>query len=71
MRPPSPRAAEALTDLLLPFWQLVIGLFVLATVIVAGFRLVQRGPSRMGAALLLAGGAVVCVAVLSYLAQSL
>jgi len=64
-------AAEALTDLLMPFWQLVIGLVVLLTVVVAGYRLVQRGPSRMGGAMLLIGGAVVCIAVLSYLVQSL
>ncbi|GAB1690019.1 hypothetical protein [Krasilnikovia sp. M28-CT-15] len=71
MRPPSPHAAEALTGLLLPFWQLVIGLFVLATVVVAGYRLVRRGPSRMGGAMVLVGCAVVCVAVLSYLVQTL
>jgi hypothetical protein len=68
---PPALAAEALTGLLMPFWQLVIGLVVLVTVVVAGYRLFQRGPSRMGGAMLLIGGAVVCVAVLSYLVQSI
>jgi hypothetical protein len=68
---PTALAAEALTDLLIPFWQLVIGLVVLVTVVVAAYRLVLRGPSRMGGAMLLVGGAVLSVAVLSYLVQIL
>jgi hypothetical protein len=64
-------AADALLDLLLPAWQLVIGLLVLVTLVVSVHRLVVRGPSRMGGAMLLIGGAVVCVAVVSYLVQSL
>jgi hypothetical protein len=68
---PPALATEALTDLLMPFWQLVIGLVVLVTVVVSGYRLFQRGPSRMGGAMLLIGGAVVCVAVVSYLVQSI
>lgn len=62
-------AADAVLDLLWPLWQLVIGLLVLIAVVVSVRRLVQRGPSRMGGAMLLAGGAVVCVAVVSYLVQ--
>lgn len=65
-----PVASDALLDLLAPLWQLVIGLLVLLTVIVSVRRLVRRGPSRMGAALLVFGGAIVCVAVVSYLAQA-
>jgi hypothetical protein len=68
---PPALATEALTGLLVPFWQLVIGLVVVVTVVVAGYRLFQRGPSRMGGAMLLVGIAVVCLAVLSYLVQSL
>ena len=64
-----PVASDALLDLLAPLWQLVIGLLVLLTVIVAVRRLVRRGPSRMGGAMLVFGGAVVCVAVVSYLVQ--
>jgi hypothetical protein len=68
---PQVLATEALTDLLMPFWQLVIGLIVLVTVVVAGYRLFLRGPSRMGGAMLLIGGAVVCVAIVSYLVQNI
>jgi hypothetical protein len=67
---PPALATEALTGLLMPFWQLLIGLVVLVTVVVAAYRLILRGPSRMGGAMLLVGGAVVCVAVLSYLVQT-
>jgi hypothetical protein len=48
----------------------VIGLLVLVTLVVSVHRLFMRGPSRMGGAMLLVGGAVVCVAVLSYLFQT-
>jgi hypothetical protein len=60
-------AVDALLGLLLPLWQIVIGVLVLVTVVVSAHRLFMRGPSRMGAALLVAGGAVVCLAVLGYL----
>ncbi len=64
-------ASDALLDLLMPLWQLVIGLLVLITVAVSVHRLVVRGPSRMGGAMLLVGGAVVCIAVVSYLFQQI
>jgi hypothetical protein len=67
--PPVP-ASDALLDLLMPLWQLVIGLLVLVTLVVSVHRLFMRGPSRMGGAMLLVAGAVVCVAVLSYLFQT-
>ncbi|MFG1608780.1 hypothetical protein [Actinoplanes sp. NPDC049265] len=60
-------AGDVLFGLLSPVWQLVIGLMVLVTVVVAVTRLVRRGPSRMGGAMLLVGGALVGVAVVSYL----
>jgi len=63
-------AADALLDLVWPLWQLIIGLLVLVTVAVLAHRLFMRGPSRMGGAMLLVGGAVVCVAVISYVVQS-
>jgi hypothetical protein len=63
-------AADALLDLLMPLWQLVIGVLVLVTLVVSVHRLFMRGPSRMGGAMLMVGGAVVCVAVLSYLFQT-
>jgi hypothetical protein len=64
-------AADAFLGLLVPLWQLVIGLLVLVTVVVSVHRLFLRGPSRMGGALLLLGSAVVGLAVVSYLVQSL
>ncbi|OJF12702.1 hypothetical protein BG844_19180 [Couchioplanes caeruleus subsp. caeruleus] len=70
MAPQPALAADALFDLLMPLSQLVIGILVLAAVVVSVHRLIQRGPSRMGGAMLLAGGAVVCIAVVSYLFQT-
>jgi hypothetical protein len=67
----TPIAADALLDMLMPLWQLVIGLLVLVTLVVSVGRIMMRGPSRMGGAMLMIGGAVVCVAVLSYLFQTL
>lgn len=67
---PPAEAAEALTGLLMPIWQLVIGVFVLVAVVVSGYRLFMRGPSRMGGAMLIVGGALVGIAVLSYLVQT-
>ena len=64
-------ATDALFGLLVPLWQLVIGVLVLVTVVVSVHRLFMRGPSRMGGAMLLAGGALVCVAVVSYLIQQI
>jgi hypothetical protein len=63
-------ASDALLDLLLPLWQLVIGVLVLVTLVVSVHRLVLRGPSRMGGAMLMVGAVVVGVAVLSYLIQA-
>ncbi|MBG0569272.1 hypothetical protein [Actinoplanes aureus] len=64
-------AVDAFLGLLVPLWQLVIGVLVLVTVVVSVHRLFLRGPSRMGGALLLLGGAVVGLAVVSYLVESL
>jgi hypothetical protein len=64
-------AIDALFGLLMPLWQLVIGLLVVVTVVVSVHRLFMRGPSRMGGAMLLAGGAVVCVTVVGYLLQQI
>ena len=70
MAHPPVLAADALFSLLLPLTQVIIGVLVLAAVVVSVHRLVQRGPTRMGGAMLLIGGALVCVAVLSYLVQT-
>jgi hypothetical protein len=63
-------ADDALLGMLLPFWQLVIGLCVLLAVGAACYRLAARGPSRMTTALLVTGTAVVGIVFLSYLAGS-
>ena len=50
-RPASPVLAEdALLGLLAPFWQLIIGAFVLFAVLISIVRLARRGPSRMSTA---------------------
>jgi hypothetical protein len=69
MGSPPALASDALVGLVMPISQLVIGLLVLVTVVVSVHRLFMRGPSRMGGAMLLAGGALVCVTVVSYLIQ--
>jgi hypothetical protein len=58
---------DPLLNLLVPFWQMVIGLCVLAAVVVVGVRLARRGPSRMTTALLVTGAAVVALCTLSFL----
>ncbi len=68
---PPAHASDSLFGLVMPLWQLVIGVLVLVAVAVSIHRLVVRGPSRIGGAMLLTGGAVVCVAVVSYLVQQL
>ena len=64
-------ASDALFGLLMPLWQVLIGVLVLVVLVVSVHRLFMRGPSRMGGAMLIAGGAVVCVAVVSYLVQQM
>ena len=64
-------AADALLDLLMPAWQLVIGALVLVTLVVSVARMVRRGPTRMGGAMLLTGGAVIGLALVGYLVQLL
>lgn len=70
MAAPPVLATAALSSLLVPLTQIIIGVLVLAAVVVSVHRLVQRGPTRMGGAMLLVGGALVCVALLSYLVQT-
>jgi len=65
------QAADALLDMVLPLGQLVIGTLVLVTLVVSVNRLLRRGPSRMGGALLLTGSAVIGLAVVGYLVQLL
>jgi uncharacterized membrane protein YozB (DUF420 family) len=64
-------AVDALLDLVWPAWQLVIGALVLVTLVVSVLRMIRRGPSRMGGAMLLTAGAVIGLALVGYLVQLL
>lgn len=71
MATPPTLAADAVLGLLVPLWQWVIGLLVLVTVVLSARKLLMRGPSRMGGALLLVGGAVVALTAITYFLESL
>lgn len=66
----TPLAEDALLGLLLPFWQMVIGAFVLAVVLLSVGRLLRRGPSRMTTALLVTAAAIAGFTVLGVLLES-
>jgi hypothetical protein len=70
---PATLAADALLGLLLPFWQLVLGVAIAIFVVGASVRLARRGRSRMNTAIvvsftLLLG--VMLLGVLSFLSAS-
>jgi hypothetical protein len=50
---------DALLGMLLPFWQIVIGLFVLLVLVAGTVRLARRGRSRMGNAMLVVAALIV------------
>lgn len=58
---------DALLDLLMPLWRLVIGLTVVLVMVVAGRRLLSRGPSRMGRGLIVSGGAALTLVLVGLL----
>jgi hypothetical protein len=61
--PELPGVAQGLLlDLLLPFWQLLIGGLVLIAVLVSVRRLASRGFSRMTTGLLVSAAAIVALA---------
>ncbi|SCL38766.1 hypothetical protein GA0070624_6330 [Micromonospora rhizosphaerae] len=62
-------AEDAVLGLLLPFWQLVIGAFVLFVVLVSVGRLARRGRSRMTTALLITAAAIAGFAVVGVLLE--
>jgi hypothetical protein len=62
-------AQDALLSLLFPVWQIAIGVCVLLAVVLSVRTLARRGPSRMTTALLITGGAVVCLVALGILLQ--
>jgi hypothetical protein len=65
----TPLADEALLGLLLPFWQLVIGAFVLFALLASIRRLARRGPSRMTTALLVTAAAIAGITLVGVLLQ--
>ncbi|MER7440394.1 hypothetical protein [Micromonospora avicenniae] len=65
----APLAEEAMLGLLLPFWQLVIGAFVLVVVVLSLGRLARRGRSRMTTALVVTAAAIAGFAVIGVLLQ--
>ncbi|PWU43381.1 hypothetical protein DLE60_14525 [Micromonospora globispora] len=68
--PTATLAEETLLGLLLPFWQLVIGAFVLFVVLASVRRLARRGPSRMTTALLITAAAIAGFTVVGVLLES-
>jgi NhaP-type Na+/H+ or K+/H+ antiporter len=62
-------AADALLGLLLPFWQLVLGVVIIVFVVGASVRLARRGRSRMNTAILVTGMALVGLVVIGVLAS--
>ncbi|MGH3648023.1 MAG: hypothetical protein ACRDTM_12710 [Micromonosporaceae bacterium] len=58
---------DALLGLLHPGWRILIGLFVALAVIVAGYRMLQRGPSRMTSAMGVVVLALVGLVLLTWL----
>ena len=60
-------AEDALLGLLLPFWQLVIGAFVVIVLVLSIGRLARRGPSRMTTALLVTAAAIAGLATIGVL----
>jgi hypothetical protein len=56
-------AGDALLGMLLPFWQIVIGCFVLLVVVAGTARLLRRGRSRMGNAMLVTAALIVGLTV--------
>jgi hypothetical protein len=58
---------DALLGMLFPLWQIVIDACVLVVLVVCTRRLIRRGSSRMGRALIVSGSAAVALAVLGLL----
>lgn len=67
--PASVLAQDSLSALLLPFWQLLIGGFVVLALVTSVHRLARRGWSRMTTGLLVTASAIVGLAVVGMLLQ--
>jgi hypothetical protein len=59
--------ADALLGMLFPVWQLVIAVCLVIVTVIAGHKLLMRGPSRMSRGVVVAGGAILGVVLLSVL----
>jgi hypothetical protein len=64
---PVTHADDPLLGLLLPFWQLVLGLATLGFVVFTAARLARRGRSRMNTAIMVTGAAVIGLMILGVL----
>ena len=62
-----PHAQDALLGLLAPIWQIAIMACLIVVTVVAGYKLLLRGPSRMLRGVVMAGVAVVGVIVIGML----
>ena len=58
---------DALLGMLFPMWQIVIAACLIIVTIIAGHKLLMRGPSRMSRGVVVAGGAILGVVLLSVL----
>jgi hypothetical protein len=56
-----------LLGLLHPGWQAALAVFLLLVLVLGGYRLFQRGPSRMGKALLVIGALILALMLLGLL----
>jgi len=56
---------DVLLGLLVPAWQLTVGVFVVFVLLIAGARLLRRGRSRMTVALLYLAVAIVGLVILA------
>ena len=61
-------SGDALLGMLMPFWQIVIGCCVLLALVAGTARLLRRGRSRMGNAMLVTGALIVGITVLGVVA---
>lgn len=64
---PTRSSTDGLLGLLLPGWQAAIAVCVLLALVVALYRLRQRGPSRMTRALLVTGSIAAGIAIIGVL----
>jgi len=58
---------DALLGMLFPMWQIVIAVCLVIVTVIAGHKLLMRGPSRMSRGVVVAGGAILGVVLLSLL----